>query len=443
MKLQTECRKIKMRRVIIRFIFGTAAIITSAQAYAETPLDILGVEKNINDLAQRAQQTGDAIARAFAEQALRIIAEWKKANADLINTAFDKLDKQTREVFTNINNVATRLEKGEAVAFIDLQRTMATMATVASQLPLASKEPQVLFYWPSILVPSDSTGVNPVNVRILGTRIADANPQLSIGDKPIELKRYSDNEIGFYIAPSMLEKAKASPKTTSFKLKYASQFSVWYKPASWHPDVKQRDIDLTMLPSVPGSVTLTQTATQTQWETSSLGPYHVSGKGQDSVYQTGYALSPAERQAGWEVDIDRQGGQPFNDNGGDGNGGSSCTGYDPQRITPLTVGFNIQLGHTRRNLRNDDAYQNCNIWIAVKRQISSTVAQPTVTKELSWVADTDFDFVPNAVSKNLTMTLYNGASYTINSAQQVPYSLFDVMFSANQAKFRPRSVRGF
>jgi hypothetical protein len=71
------------------------------------------------------------------------------------------------------------------------------------------------------------------------------------------------------------------------------------------------------------------------------------------------------------------------------------------------------------------------------------VAQPTVTKELSWVADTDFDFVPNAVSKNLTMTLYNGASYTINSAQQVPYSLFDVMFSANQAKFRPRSVRGF
>lgn len=442
MKIKTKLRKTNLRRVLNLVIFGTVVIFTSTQAYADTPLDILGVEKNINDMAQRAQQTGDVIARAFAEQALRIIAEWKKANADLLNTAFEKLDKQTRELFTNINNVATRLERGEAVAFIDIQRTMASIGSTLGQLPFSSTEPQVLFYWPSILVPTDSTGVNTVNIRILGARITNANPQLSFGGKPIELKKYSDNEIGFDIAPSVLDKAKTSPKITNFKLKYDAQFSVWYKPASWHPDSKQRDIDLTMLPSVPGTVTLTQTATQTHLETQSLGPYLVNGRGQDSVYPASYALSPAEREAGWEVDIARQGGQPFEDRG-EGNGGSSCTGYDPQRISSVHVGFNIQLGHIKRNLRNDDAYQHCYIWIAVKRQISSTVAQPSVTKELSWLADTDFDFVPNVVSKNVTMTLYNGATYTINSAQQVPYSLFDVTFTATQVKFRPRSVRGF
>jgi hypothetical protein len=55
--------------------------VSQLTARADTPLDVLGTEKSINDLARRAQEAGDHIAQAFAEQALRVIAEWKKANA--------------------------------------------------------------------------------------------------------------------------------------------------------------------------------------------------------------------------------------------------------------------------------------------------------------------------------------------------------------------------
>ena len=144
------------------------------------------------------------------------------------------------------------------------------------------------------------------------------------------------------------------------------------------------------------------------------------------------------------MDIARQGSQDFNDNAGDGDGGSSCTGYDPQRISSTFVGFNIQHGSKRGSLgQRVDAHQNCNIWIAVRRQRTSTVNVEPATKELNWLTDTDFDFVPNAVSKIFTMTLYNGISHNISSAQEVPYSLFDVTFTASHGKFRPRPVRGF
>src|SRR5216683_1205956 len=116
-----------MRSVFLTLVLSLAFAVSSfAGAQADTPLDLLGVEKSINDISRRAQETGDAVAVAFADQALKVIAAWKKANGDLIDKTFDKLDDQSKKLWSQLNDVATRIEKGETVTFIDLQRTMAT-----------------------------------------------------------------------------------------------------------------------------------------------------------------------------------------------------------------------------------------------------------------------------------------------------------------------------
>lgn len=60
-------------------------------------------------MARRAQETGDHIAQAFAEQALRVIAEWEKANGRLADKTFEGLDNQSKKTFSEINNIATRI----------------------------------------------------------------------------------------------------------------------------------------------------------------------------------------------------------------------------------------------------------------------------------------------------------------------------------------------
>jgi hypothetical protein len=76
--------------------FASAILLSTLSVAADTPLDVLGVEKSVNDVSRRAQETGDAIAKSFADQALRVIAEWKEANKELINVSFDRLDGASR-----------------------------------------------------------------------------------------------------------------------------------------------------------------------------------------------------------------------------------------------------------------------------------------------------------------------------------------------------------
>lgn len=74
-----------MRAHGILLISGLMFFASASYIHADTVLDILGVEKSLNDAKRNAVNTGDEIAQKFAEQGLRIITAWKEANASLIS----------------------------------------------------------------------------------------------------------------------------------------------------------------------------------------------------------------------------------------------------------------------------------------------------------------------------------------------------------------------
>jgi hypothetical protein len=235
-------------------------------------------------------------------------------------------------------------------------------------------------------------------------------------------------------------------KSSVFALAYDVSRSHWYNPFSWgSSETKERTIELKLLPSVPGYVTLTQTIREEDWETKEFGPYMVGGVGQDRTYPTGYELIPTQKEAGWIVDKVKQGTEGrFDDNGGDGDGGSSCSGFDPARISDTYVGFNIQHGHkTDWRGHHDDAHQNCRIWVHLKRKIVSEKVSDPENKPLSWREDTDFTFHPDMKSYDVKMKLYTGISYSLRSKDQIPYSLFEMIQDKTGIKFRPRPQRDF
>ena len=420
------------------FMVALALLLLGGSASADTPLDVLGVEKSVNDVARRAQETGDAIAKSFADQALRVIAEWKKANKELINVAFDRLDEQSRQLFTNINNIATRLENDQSVAIIDIQRTMVSAGDVASKLPLGDREPSVTFIFPTILTPGPK---GTVSVHVIGARIANANPRIAEG---IQVKKYSDNEIGFDVDRKAIKAGTDKVERTSFQLAYDLSKSVWYNPFTWWSvEERTRDIDLTMLPEVPGSVSLKKTVHVDDWETMEDGPHIVGGRGRDNTYLTGYNLTPRQIEDGWIVDKVAQEKERFDDNGGDGDGGSSCTGYDPHRFTDTFAAFNIQHGNKDNVTGHHDAHQNCRVWVALKRKRQIEKPLEAETKELHWNSDTDFNLPENLTSFAMEMKLYSGKSYTIQNDDQIPYALFQIIKDKKSIKFRPLPQREF
>lgn len=421
-----------------RIALASALLLFQDPVFADTPLDIIGVEKSVNDVARRAQETGDQIAKAFAQQAIIVISEWKRANESLINHTLDRIDEESRRTFTNINNIATRLQAGQAVAVVDIQRAMAGAAGIVSALPLTNQEPGVSFVFPTILTPGTE---GTASVHLIGAKIADANPKIS-GEVPI--KKYTDHEVGFDISRDSLKFEDGHVGKATFKLSYDVSKSRWYNPFSWWSvEERTRDVELTLLPRIPGSVELKKIVRSDSWETTVDGPHIVGGVGQDNTYRTGYHLTPKQIEEGWNIDKVAQEKAKFDDNNGDGDGGSSCTGWDPARFDNTFAGFNIQHGHKTSGFSKSDAHQNCRIWIALKRKKQIDTALPPETKALHWSEDTDFDIPENTTAYAMKMTLYTGQGYTITKDDEIPYSLFQIIKNKTTVKFRPLPQREF
>lgn len=434
-----------MRRILA--IAAASCLFIAAPARADTPLDLLGLEKSINDVARRAQETGDEIAKAFAKQALEIIKAWKEANKELINTAFDRLDRQSQALFTELQNTATRLEKAEAVTFIDLQRTLTNAAAaLEGAIPGGSTEPQVFFYWPAVALPK---GQGSINVRIIGTHIANASPTVAIGDQAVQVKKYTDNEIGFDLDRSALKSSANQVEATVFPMKYQVSASRWYNPFSWwSEETRQRDLEIRTLPTNPGSANVTFKVKENGWEYANLlpdGPRNwviVGGRGKDNSYNATYGLTPEQIEQKWVIDKAKQKTARWDDNGGDGNGGSSCVGWNEHAFTDTSFAFTIQHGNVG-SFKKSDAYQNCRVFdIFVKRPMIIET-NPVVTAALDWLRPIRLDIPANTVGTDITVSLYTGRTFPVTERKGVPYDLFDVIKTDEKIIFQPREQREF
>ncbi|MGO6812197.1 hypothetical protein ACCS61_32380 [Rhizobium ruizarguesonis] len=417
--------------ISVLMFFASASYI-----HADTVLDIFGVEKSLNDAKRNAVNAGDEIAQRFAEQGLKIIAAWKEANASLIKDGKAAVDDTLAQVFQEMENTAGRIEKGEAVTFVDLQTATANLASALEKIPFSSREPQFMFYRPTVALP---VGTETLDVQVIGSGIAKANPKVTGTDGPVEVQKTTDNSITFGIARSDVAK-QVSAKTLKYKVTYDIDRSSWYNPLSWfRTDTAERDVVITVLPAIPGSVNIDAVTKNIVWEKQTYGPVYFKQRGRDRPYPTRINVTRELQEAGWILDKDAQKTAKWDDNGGDGNGGSSCTGPDVESFDDKGFVFYIQHGSQGRS----DAYQGCRVWVAVKRPVESKENAPRISKDLDWLKDIDLELPAGTESYKMVMKTYDQREVSIANKNQVPYGLFDVMIDGSAIKFRPRTVRDF
>ncbi|MER9963204.1 hypothetical protein NKJ72_19960 [Mesorhizobium sp. M0045] len=423
-------------RAKILFASGLLVFASAYDIRADTPLDILGVEKSLKDAKNNAVAAGDEIAQRFAEQALKVISAWKEANGSLIKDGKAAVDDTLAQVFQEFENTATRIEKGEAVTFVDLQSATASLARALEKIPFSSREPQFTFYRPSVALP---VGTDTLVVQVIGSGIAKANPKVIGPNGSVEFQKPSDNSITFLVARAEVAK-QADTKALKYKVTYDIDRSRWNNPVSWfRSESAERDVVIAVLPTIPGTVNIDPIVKEVTWETDTYGPEYFKERGKDKPFPKRVNIKKELQEAGWILDKDAQKTAKWDDNGGDGNGGSSCTG--PDRETFDDKGFVFYIQHGSRG--NSDAYQGCRTWVAIKRPVVSKSNAPRISKDLDWLKDTDLDLPPATDSYKMLMTTYDKREVSIANKNQVPYGLFDVMIEGNAIKFRPRPMRDF
>jgi hypothetical protein len=425
-----------MRAHGILLISGLLFIASASGIRADTILDIIGVEKSLNDAKRNAVQAGDEVAQRFAEQALKVISAWKEANASLIKDGKAAVDDTLAQVFQEMDNTATRIEKGEAVTFVDLQTTTTNLASALERVPFASREPQFTFYRPTVVIPE---GTDTFDVQVIGSGIAKANPQVKGADGSVEVQKTSDNSITFTVARKDVEK-HVDAKALKYKVTYDIDRSKWYNPFSWFGmDTAERDVVIAILPVSPGTVNIDAIVKKVTWETKTYGPEYFNERGKDKPFPRRVNIKKEYQEAGWILDKEAQKTAKWDDNGGDGNGGSSCTG--PNRETFDDKGFVFYIQHGSRG--NSDAYQGCRVWVAIKRPIVTNEPADRISRELTWLKDTDLTLPADTESYKMLLTTYDKREVSIGNKNQVPYGIFDVMIEGSAIKLRPRPVRDF
>lgn len=421
----------RSRAIIVLFAAFLSFVPTSGYALVNS---VLGLERSINAAAERARQTGDYLALSFAEQAMRVLEEWRKANTAIVDAAFDRLDDQTAELFRQLGNTAQLIAEGRNVAFIDMQRLLATSGSMLSRTLFATSEPSVSFSWPMIVTP---TGPSRINVRVIGSGLGSAYPSATLGDRQLEINVVTDNEISFMVPREDLRINEREVEPTTITLRY------WVQRWSWLPwglgpgEMRERAIELRRLPDVPARILIDATTEERVRQTRRTEIKLFSARGKNSTYYARVDVPRQDYQEGWRLDERRQMNAPIEQYLG--NGRSSCTGWHPNSFRPDYAVMTMQLG----SHRGGDAYQHCRARLYLYRYRNVRRQAPQVERQLGWLNDVEIEMPRRIVARTILIETFDGRQYRVREPSDVPYAWFELIMDEERVRFRPKPQNEF
>lgn len=136
-------------------------------------------ETKAKNVIKSAKDAGDFLIWRAAEEALRLLQAWKETHIELLNHAFGKLDKATRDMFNEIDSTLDRVSKERELAVKDAERLTLQWSQTIKSLPIVSKNAEVYSYSPRVLLPN---GEDKIAVKVYGPKLADAKPEVQLPD---------------------------------------------------------------------------------------------------------------------------------------------------------------------------------------------------------------------------------------------------------------------
>lgn len=403
------------------------------------------LRKSLQDIIASAEAAGNRLIQRVAEAALDTIDAMETSAGNLIDQSFDNLDRSIRFTFNEIQNLARRIEDGQAVLMEDATSLTAQWAGVVGALPFSSTRHDVYMFTPRVAAP---VGNETLRVRVIGPGIGGASPAAQLNGTDLEVIRASQNEVQIGVPRAMLEFGPGN----SFFARVAFSFDE-VRPG-WifnrNPARVEREFDIWLLPVQIGIWELQQTVERPNVERMAFRT-EVSSGGRDARGGAMASVRPDHYEQGWRLDtrtlgrLVDQGSAERNWHGFVSGRAMTCLGPDMDTAVGRRVHYAMQFGHYRD--RNNPTHRRggfgtCYINLPLVRTVTS---KETIRSsgELDWAAEQLVELDAGVQTWRLSIELFDGRTVQITPDTSLPSMDIDIQRAPDHFVLRPIRPRDF
>ena len=405
-----------MKKIV--FIFLLLPLVAKAQlgvtSGIATGVIIDRIKKGLNEVVDESLDRADYSVAQAAIQALGVIDAWKDANKELLNTAFDRLDATTKNMFSETASLVNQVDK-KVKDNLEIARQITENANqISESIPFADKRSFILRYAPTVINPSIQ---DKVLIKIRGVNLDKSEPKVYLKDGSlVDMKIVGPQEINFWLPLTELNIDKNKSQTHEIIITHKTRDGnkLLIKPK--YKEVK-RTLLLGTLPKIVGTYKLTAVRSfekeERRIETVNMGRFSGTNK---NVFKV------AQAPSGYRWDL-RKGIEARKDfqiitTGGGEKGRCQVIVWNGSNEHGIKGQARCDQIRQIKNfsVRWKAGYIHCGIRGPIYRMLPTTKNITPIEGEIKWNKDLVITIPNDVTSFELKLSLYNGVDKAITNS---------------------------
>jgi hypothetical protein len=384
-----------------------------------------------SDLIDKGRDSGDFLVARLGIQLKDVVDAWKNANSDLLNDAFDKLDKQKQDFFRGIDREVEIILDGKEVTFDEVERLTGEWSTIISNMNfVGNSDPALLNYYPRVLTPE---GRQSVSLIATGPNLAAAGATLDRGqNERVKPLANLDHQIQFPLKRADFSFPEDDVAAVNLTMNYREHPFKWYNPLTWFSRATARkDLVIQLLPKRLAKYDI-QTRVKVdvrKVETRVVNLGHFQGRNS----RIPRAVAAPDAALGWRIDLTRRSEIALVPGGGDQG---RCEGIEDTSITENGLTMFARVDNRDQVWTTRDAWVDCAIRLPIYKIESEEQVGPHQIGDLRWEKDEKFSLPSNLTSMNVSVATFDQRSRIFTGAGSDKF--FDLKVEGGLLVIRPR-----
>ncbi len=383
---------------------------------------IVGFDGLIDDVTDKAQNTGDYLLFKAATELKSLLDSWEEANSNLIDKAFNELNDSQRTFFAELD-VATKKINGSIAEQVEGATLITELANqTTNDLNIFDNKLAVFRYSPRVVYPGMA---QDIRLKIRGINFDRAEPNLILpnGNKA---KRESllKQEAVFAIPASMFQYDRDKTTVAKLKLEYLDLGKRNLLDAIRRKRNKaSTDLAIMQLPQNLASYIITTKATKIDKEYwSGSREFALSGRNESRTF------TQNPHGNGWEIDT-----ESIKRTKSWGEAGKECSlNYKK----PNGFAIKIRTGVITKPLNPaGPGYQHC-IWEWKEFKEVSVTENKSSNGDITWNEDVPLNLPSNLESYRLVVNSFEGKKKVITTSEIHPF--YEIKQGKESLIIRPR-----
>lgn len=391
------------------------------------------VMSQLDEVINKARDTGDYLAMRAAMEAKGVIETWKEANTELLNNAFSKLNHSQQQIFNNARQLATqanvdadhRLKHAEAI----VNQTNQLMV----DLPY-NNETYVTQFSPRV-IPAQTAST--ITIKVKGVNLDDGQPVLKVGNASAERMIVGPMEVLYTFPLSHIQRAPDKLTVVPLTLAYSKPKEGFLNRLFGNREQVQRQLPVIALPANVGRYSFSMVVETDEKQVQQFTSQQQLFEGRNTNVRR--IATPPD---GWQWDWS-QGAGAFSQVQTSGDAGS-CNGILANESSKDGIVHQAHLDERRevrmRGILPEVVWgpgrQNCGVTGPIFKMVRVEKTIPAVAGAVGWTEDLRLDVPTGLKALSLEVATFDGRKRVFNGTGNDKF--FDVLQSTSQLIIQPK-----